>query len=359
MDSNSLSITHQGLQNAISSNKRRWLLADNEVVFARQLLRDLGYKTSVQRQQNLSLKNNFTSITDLRVIDMYDDAIRDREPLAERYGNWVHKYYNKRDASRFVEAQFCIRNSDRWDELENVISYKRFDDAPIFSDAPKDPSKDQRITRRPIIMVSSTVYGIEEFLERIYFLLTNYGYDVWMSHVGTIPVDSNRTAFQNCEDAVEKCDLFLSIITPWYGSGQDQQSKEVSMVECSSQQLWCRGGKVSITHQEMRLAVKWNKPRFLLTNENVLFAKNLLDNLGFDSSEKRQKQCKLIDGSKSISDLRVIDMYEESTHLLFRGNLLVNQQFYRFQEAESFINETLSDPEKVMLAAKRLQKGVV
>ena len=131
------------------------------------------------------------------------------------------------------------------------------------------------------------------------------------------------------------------------------------MVECSSQQLWCRVGKVSITHQEMRLAVKWNKPRFLLTNENVLFAKNLLDNLGFDSSEKRQKQCKLIDSSKSISDLRVIDMYEESTHILFRGNLLANQQFYRFQEAESFINETLSDPEKVMLAAKRLQKGVV
>jgi hypothetical protein len=109
----------------------------------------------------------------------------------------------------------------------------------------------------------------------------------------------------------------------------------------------------------MRLAVKWNKPRFLLTNENVLFAKNLLDNLGFDSSEKRQKQCKLIDSSKSISDLRVIDMYEESTHILFRSNLLANQQFYRFQEAESFINETLSDPEKVMLAAERLQKGVV
>jgi hypothetical protein len=208
-------------------------------------------------------------------------------------------------------------------------------------------------------MVSSTVYGIEELLERIYSLLTTYGYDVWMSHAGTIPVDSTKTAFQNCEDAVEKCDLFLSIITPWYGSGQDQQSKEVSMVECSSQQLWCRGGKVSITHQEMRLAVKWNKPRFLLTNENVLFAKNLLDNLGFDSSEKRQKQCKLIDSSKSISDLRVIDMYEESTHILFRSNLLANQQFYRFQEAESFINETLSDPEKVMLAAERLQKGVV
>ena len=32
------------------------------------------------------------------------------------------------------------------------------------------------------ILVSSTVYGIEELLERIYTLLTGFGYEVWMSH---------------------------------------------------------------------------------------------------------------------------------------------------------------------------------
>ncbi len=41
-------------------------------------------------------------------------------------------------------------------------------------------------------MVSSTVYGIEELLDRIYTLLTDYGYDVWMSHKGTLPVRSDR-----------------------------------------------------------------------------------------------------------------------------------------------------------------------
>jgi hypothetical protein len=71
------------------------------------------------------------------------------------------------------------------------------------------------------VMVSSTVYGIEELLDRIYTLLTSFGYEVWMSHKGTVPVFSNRTAFQNCLEAVKHCDLFLGIITPSYGSGQD------------------------------------------------------------------------------------------------------------------------------------------
>lgn len=48
------------------------------------------------------------------------------------------------------------------------------------------------------ILVSSTVYGIEELLDRVYVLLTAYGYDVWMSHKGTVPVRSDRTAFENC-----------------------------------------------------------------------------------------------------------------------------------------------------------------
>jgi hypothetical protein len=65
-----------------------------------------------------------------------------------------------------------------------------------------------------VIMVSSTVYGIEELLDRIYTLLTVFGYEVWMSHKGTLPVFSNRSAFDNCLTAVEKCDLFLGLITP-------------------------------------------------------------------------------------------------------------------------------------------------
>jgi len=72
--------------------------------------------------------------------------------------------------------------------------------------------------KKLIIMVSSTVYGIEELLDRIYTLLADYGYEVWISHKGTLPVRSDRTAFENCLAAVEQCDLFLGIITTSYGS---------------------------------------------------------------------------------------------------------------------------------------------
>lgn len=46
--------------------------------------------------------------------------------------------------------------------------------------------------KKLVIMVSSTVYGIEELLDRIYTLLTDYGYEVWMSHKGILPVRSDR-----------------------------------------------------------------------------------------------------------------------------------------------------------------------
>ncbi|WP_122828846.1 DUF4062 domain-containing protein, partial [Pseudomonas viridiflava] len=71
------------------------------------------------------------------------------------------------------------------------------------------------------IMVSSTVYGVEELLDLVYTLLTSFGYEVLMSHKGTLPVSSEQTAFENCLAAVKQCDLFLGIITPQYGSGVD------------------------------------------------------------------------------------------------------------------------------------------
>ena len=73
-----------------------------------------------------------------------------------------------------------------------------------------------RSSAKLTVLVSSTVYGIEELLDRIYTLLTRYGYEVWMSHKGTVPVRSDCTAFENCLAAVDKCDLVLGIITPYY-----------------------------------------------------------------------------------------------------------------------------------------------
>jgi hypothetical protein len=152
--------------------------------------------------------------------------------------------------------------------------------------------------------VSSTVYGIEELLDQVYALLGGFGYEVWMSHKGTVPILPHQTAMESCLLAVEKCDLFLSIITPRYGSG-------------------IVGGQQSITHQELLKAIELNKPRWILAHDHVVFARALLRKLGAKDQQAREKMLQVLgfDDEKKLKELRrqdelvlddfrVIDMYE-------------------------------------------------
>jgi hypothetical protein len=194
------------------------------------------------------------------------------------------------------------------------------------------------------IFVSSTVFGIEELLDRVYTLLTSYGYEVWMSHKGTLPVRSDRTAFENCLAAVEKCDLFLGIVTPYYGSGRDPEKPE----------------EPSITHQEMRKAIELNKPRWILAHDHVVFARSLLANLGFKGKDGRKNL--RLNRKPILDDLRILDMYEEATidatdtPLADRngnwvqkfqntedGSTFIGAQFFRYQEVEQFITENFAN----------------
>jgi hypothetical protein len=196
----------------------------------------------------------------------------------------------------------------------------------------------------PIIMISSTVYGIEELLERMYAVLTEFGYEVWCSHMGTVPTNSALSAFDNCIKAVEDCDLFLGLITPNYGSGVPKD-------------------EISITHKELLTAIERNKPRWLLAHDHVVFARILLRQLRHKTQEDRETLT--FDPSAVIDDLRVIDMYEAATRneIRFRdrtGNWVqkfvsdedalryATAQFYRFQEVERLLQEQLADPDAVM-----------
>lgn len=203
-------------------------------------------------------------------------------------------------------------------------------------------------SKKQKIMISSTVYGVEELLERIYTLLTTFGYEVWMSHKGTLPVFSNISALENCLKAVESCDLFLGIITPYYGSS----GKDV----------------LSFTHKEIKKAIELKKPRWLLAHDHVVFARQFLRDMGYRNKEERAV-VKLAKKAASISDLRVIDMYEDS--ILNDANLAERQgnwvqkyqsdeeaqlfavaQFSRYIEVEKFIEENLKDITKVIHKAK-------
>jgi len=204
---------------------------------------------------------------------------------------------------------------------------------------------------RLTILVSSTVYGIEELLELIYVALTQYGYDVWMSHKGTMPVLPNLSNYENCLAAVVDCDLFLGIITPHYGSGAMPHSPR------------------SITHEELLRAIELNKPRWILAHDQVVFARTLLQNLGHDTAEKRSAL--KFKKNPVIDDLQVVDMYEAAIRHDIQiqdrtGNwvqkyvepkdalLFASAQFYRYQEVKAFIEKHLVDRSAVL---SQLPKG--
>lgn len=205
-------------------------------------------------------------------------------------------------------------------------------------------------TAKPILLVSSAVYGFEELLDRIYATLSTLDYEVWMSHAGTMPVDPTLTALENCRRAATACDLFLGIILPRYGSGKEEPADD------------------SIVHEELRVAIAEKKPRWILAHEHVVFARSFLDKLGYGTPAMRQDL--KLQRSAVFEDLRIIDMYELATRQdveVYRdrkGNwvqkfgsteeasLFTVSQFRRYQEAETFVRETFGEPKAVLTATK-------
>ena len=112
----------------------------------------------------------------------------------------------------------------------------------------------------------------------------------------------------------------------------------------------------SITHQEIQKAITLKKPRWLLAHDHVVFARLLLNNLGFKGRDDRRSS--KIRKTPILDDLRVLDLYEDATIDFpdvglderdgnwvqkFRttedGSLFVVAQFFRYQEVEQFIKE--------------------
>jgi hypothetical protein len=149
-------------------------------------------------------------------------------------------------------------------------------------------------SRRLRILVSSVVYGYEDFLESIYAILGNFGYEVLMSHNGTIPIDPDISALSSCLKAVEDCDVFLGIILPRYGSGKEE------------------GHPHSIVHREAIRAIELNRPRWFLVHEHVAIARQLLGPYRDDSKKPRflLKRGIPFQPTAILHDLRVLELYE-------------------------------------------------
>jgi Domain of unknown function (DUF4062) len=109
-----LAITHRELLQAIARDKPRWFLVHHDVVVARQLLKQLRFDAHGQ-PTGFVLKST-PVIQDIRVIEMYEAAMREDLPLAERTANWVQEFMTPDDVLRYLDAQFADV-----DRLERVL----------------------------------------------------------------------------------------------------------------------------------------------------------------------------------------------------------------------------------------------
>lgn len=191
----------------------------------------------------------------------------------------------------------------------------------------------------PIILVSSSVYGHESLLDQIYAVLCGYGYTVWMSHKGTLPVDPKLTAFESCLAAVDKADAFLGIINGRYGSGVNSDD-------------------LSITHQEMLRAIEKEKTRFFVAHRDVGIAKQLLRQ--FRKDENGQcRHYKFFKPTAILDDIRILDLYDAATRTDVdlperKGNWV--QNYGNASELLLFIESQFSDIERFKLMIAQCEK---
>ena len=168
-------------------------------------------------------------------------------------------------------------------------------------------------------MVGSTVYGFEDQLSQIVAQLNLLGYNVLNSHIGSIKVNPHLSNLENCLNAVEKCDLFLGIIRPYYGTGNIDEK--------------------NITFEEIKKAIELKKPYWFLVHRDVVFARLL-----FDKMEIKREE--IVIKRNSFFDKRTIDIYEyviknHEPVVLRNGNWA--QEFYRLDELMTYIVTQFSD----------------
>ena len=191
------------------------------------------------------------------------------------------------------------------------------------------------------VCVASTVYNFEYILRQVYELLDSYGYDVYMSHMGTLLLDSSKSNKDNCIDAVNSCDVFIGFIRPNYGSGVLEK------------------GSKSITHFEFETAYKRDIPRFILADYRVVFTRELFKDsyLIEDSKEKRIDFENISFENCKIMDTRCIKMYNEAIQDKVKpaskrkGNWV--QEYISYDDIKLHLESQFKYPERIQKLIKQ------
>ncbi len=175
------------------------------------------------------------------------------------------------------------------------------------------------------VMVASTVYGFEDQLSTICATLSTMDYSVINSHIGTTRVDPYKSNLDNCLDNVRRCDVFVGIIRPFYGTGNIKER--------------------NITFEEMKLAIELEKPYWFLVHRDVVFTRQLKKKMYYLDSDKEPRFDVKIKKS-AIFDERTLDIYN---HVISEGSSITSrtgnwaQEFYRLDEALDYVTAQFED----------------
>lgn len=98
-------ITHKEIKEAIRLDKPRWFVAHAYVTFARQVFRQYRFNKNGTMKKKPDIEFQKTPVMDdLRVIDMYDDAICATKPMNER--DWAQEFFHFNELLTYVDTTF-------------------------------------------------------------------------------------------------------------------------------------------------------------------------------------------------------------------------------------------------------------
>ena len=99
------SITHEEMKLAIALKKPHWFITHRDVRVARTLLKQYMYKKDGSRKTGFKFKST-SLLDDIRLIDLYNDTIKNDIPVEERVGHWTDEYFDLNDIIKVIHTQF-------------------------------------------------------------------------------------------------------------------------------------------------------------------------------------------------------------------------------------------------------------
>lgn len=206
--------------------------------------------------------------------------------------------------------------------------------------AKKAVAEKTAVPKKIRVMVASTVFGFEDQIEQVCSTLQAYGYEVWNSHIKTIPVHPGRSNTDNCLMAVESCDVMFGILRPRYGADPD--------------------GDLSITHQEMLHAIHLKKPRWFIAHRDISIARQLLKQYMY-----------LEDGSPNpaftfrktqvLDDIRLVQQYNDTILNDIPANERIGHwvdEYFRLGDILGCIKTQFSDSKRIRAVIEQMKEEI-